>query len=261
MAFAVPAAERRAYRPREPLAELATTDGGFRFATSVGGVLTGRGADVILIDDPLKPADAMSQSRRAAANDWFDSTLYSRLNDKQKGAIVIVMQRLHEDDLAGHVLGQGGWEVVSFPAVAEDDETHAIETPRGPWTFRRSAGAALDPAREPLPILERIRATIGEYNFAAQYQQRPAPAGGGMIKAAWLQRFRLADPPRVRPHRAELGHRQQALRACRLFRLHHLGPEGPALLPLERPAQEALLSRAQARGRRAERAVRPRSRS
>jgi predicted phage terminase large subunit-like protein len=160
-----------------------------------GGVLTGRGADVILIDDPLKPADAMSKSRRAAANDWFDSTLYSRLNDKEKGAIVIVMQRLHEDDLAGHVLGQGGWEVVSFPAVAEDDEAHAIETPRGPWTFRRSAGEALDPAREPLPALERIRLTIGEMNFAAQYQQRPAPAGGGMVKAAWLQRFRLADPP------------------------------------------------------------------
>ncbi len=93
---------------REPLAELATTEGGFRLATSVGGVLTGRGADVILIDDPLKPIDAMSQSRRAAANDWFDSTLYSRLNDKEKCAIVIVMQRLHEDDLAGHVLGQGG---------------------------------------------------------------------------------------------------------------------------------------------------------
>ncbi len=181
--------------PREPLAELATTRGGFRLATSVGGVLTGRGADVILIDDPLKPADAMSQSRRAAANDWFDSTLYSRLNDKQKGAIVIVMQRLHVDDLAGHVLAQGGWEVVSFPAVAEEDEAHAVETLRGPWAFRRSAGEALDPAREPLPALERIRSTIGEMNFAAQYQQRPAPAGGGMIKAAWLQRFRLADPP------------------------------------------------------------------
>ncbi len=180
---------------REPLAELATTCGGFRLATSVGGVLTGRGADVILIDDPLKPIDALSQSRRAAANDWFDSTVLSRLNDKQKGAIIIVMQRLHEDDLAGHVLAQGGWEAVSFPAVAEDDETHAIETPRGPWTFRRSAGEALDPAREPLHALERIRATIGEMNFAAQYQQRPAPAGGGMIKAAWLQRFRLADPP------------------------------------------------------------------
>ena len=123
---------------REPLAELTTSRGGFRLATSVGGVMTGRGADVILIDDPLKPADAMSQSRRAAANDWFNSTLYSRLNDKQKGAIVIVMQRLHEDDLAGHVLGQGGWDVVSFPAVAEEDEAHAIESPlAGARAFRR----------------------------------------------------------------------------------------------------------------------------
>ena len=102
---------------------------------------------------------------------------------------------LNEDDLAGHVLAQGGWEVVSFPAVAEEDEAHAVETPRGPWTFWRAAGEALDPEREPLPALESIRSTIGEMNFAAQYQQRPAPAGGGLIKAAWLQRFRLADPP------------------------------------------------------------------
>ena len=171
---------------REPLAELATTSGGCRLATSVGGVPTGRGADVILIDDPLKPTDAMSESRRKCANDWFDSTLYSRLNDKAKGAIVIVMQRLHEDDLAGHVLRQGGWEVVSFPAIAEDDEHFAIETPFGPKRFRRPAGEALAPEREPLATLSRIRATIGEMNFASQYQQSPAPAGGAMIKAAWF---------------------------------------------------------------------------
>src|SRR5208283_408704 len=159
--------------PREPLAELATTGGGFRLATSVGGVLTGRGADLILIDDPLKPGDAMSESRRAAANDWFDSTLYSRLNDKRKGAIVIVMQRLHEDDLAGHVLRQGGWEAASFPAIAEEDETPVMEGPLGRTrTFRRAAGQALNEEREPLATLAEIRATIGEYNFAAQYQQR-----------------------------------------------------------------------------------------
>jgi hypothetical protein len=129
--------------------------------------------------------------RAVMTSGWYQS-----LNDKQKGAIVIVMQRLHEDDLAGHVLKQGGWDVVSFPAVAEEDEAHAIESPlAGSRAFRRSAGEALDPAREPLSALERIRSTIGEMNFAAQYQQRPAPAGGGMIKAAWLQRFRLADPP------------------------------------------------------------------
>ncbi len=181
--------------PREPLSELVTTRGGFRLATSVGGVLTGRGADVILIDDPMKPADAMSESRRSAANEWFDSTLFSRLNDKANGKIVIVMQRLHEDDLAGHVLRQEGWEVVSFPAIAEDDELHVVERRFGKRPFGRKCGEALDPAREPLETLERIRETIGEYNFAAQYQQRPAPAGGGMIKAAWFRRYRPDEIP------------------------------------------------------------------
>ncbi len=174
---------------REPLAELTTTKGGFRLATSVGGVLTGRGADVIVIDDPLKPIDAHSESRRAAANDWFDSTLYSRLNDKAKGAIVIVMQRLHEDDLTGHVLKQEPWEVAAFPAIAEDDEAHQIETPGEPRPFQRKAGEALHPAREPLAVLERVRATLGEQNFAAQYQQRPVPAGGGLIKPHWFRRY------------------------------------------------------------------------
>src|SRR5208337_1575543 len=181
--------------PREPLAELVTTRGGFRLATSVGGVLTGRGADVILIDDLLKPIDALSESRGTAANDWSDSTLYSRLNDKAKGAIVIVMQRLHEDDLAGHVLKQEGWELVSFPAVAEDDELHVVETRLGRKEFRRLAGDALDPERESLAILDRIRATIGEANFASQYQQRPAPAGGGMVKTAWFRRYADEERP------------------------------------------------------------------
>lgn len=73
-------------------------------ATSVGGTLTGRGADIIIIDDAMKPEDALSDVLRAKANDWFDSTVQSRLNDKQNGAIVIIMQRLHQDDLVGHVL-------------------------------------------------------------------------------------------------------------------------------------------------------------
>jgi predicted phage terminase large subunit-like protein len=77
---------------------------GCRLATSVGGVLTGRGADIIVIDDPLKPEEALSQTQRRAANEWFGHTLYSRLNDKQNGAIILIMHRLHEDDLVGHVL-------------------------------------------------------------------------------------------------------------------------------------------------------------
>ncbi|MGA8311004.1 MAG: hypothetical protein WB755_13310, partial [Terriglobales bacterium] len=83
-------------------------ENGFRLATSVGGVLTGRGGDYIIIDDPLKPDEAVSETRRKAVNEWFDQSLYSRLNDKQKSRIILVMQRLHEDDLVGHVLAQGG---------------------------------------------------------------------------------------------------------------------------------------------------------
>src|SRR5467141_90051 len=163
---------------RQAVQEFITTRQGYRLATSTGGVLTGRGADIILIDDPLKPEEALSDAQRQAANEWYDHTLYSRLNDKRHGAIVIIMQRLHEDDLVGHVFGQEPWEILSFPAIAEKDEEHRIETILEPKCFRRRQGEALHPDREPLEVLDRIRRTIGEYNFAGQYQQSPAPLGG-----------------------------------------------------------------------------------
>src|SRR5438067_650161 len=84
---------------RQAVQEFITTRQGYRLATSTGGVLTGRGADTILIDDPLKPEEALSAAQRQFANEWYDRTLYSRQNDKQHGAIVVIMQRLHEDDL------------------------------------------------------------------------------------------------------------------------------------------------------------------
>src|ERR1700719_4238035 len=174
---------------RQAVQEFITTDQGYRLATSTGGVLTGRGADLILIDDPLKPEEALSEARRRATNDWYANTLYSRLNDKRRGGIVIIMQRLHEDDLVGHVLGQEPWEVVSFPAIAEADEVHEIATIWGPERFARRTGEALHPARESLATLEHIRRTIGEYNFAGQYQQSPAPLGGGLVKEAWVKRY------------------------------------------------------------------------
>jgi phage terminase large subunit-like protein len=137
----------------------------------------------------------MSESRRLACNEWFDGTLYSRLNDKTKGAIVIVMQRLHEDDLVGHLLKREGWEIVSFPAIAEVDERHLVETAFGRKEFLRRTGEALHSTRESLEALAQIRSTIGEYNFAGQYQQTPAPAGGGMVKETWLRRYRPEDLP------------------------------------------------------------------
>ncbi|MBV8090298.1 MAG: hypothetical protein JO139_12125 [Alphaproteobacteria bacterium] len=90
---------------RQAVPEFETTHQGCRLATSVGGVLTGRGADIIIVDDPLKPEEALSQAERQAVNEWFDHTLYSRLNDKQKGAIVLIMHRLHESLPSGLTRG------------------------------------------------------------------------------------------------------------------------------------------------------------
>jgi predicted phage terminase large subunit-like protein len=180
---------------RQAVQEFITTRQGYRLATSTGGVLTGRGADIILIDDPLKPEEALSPAQRQACNEWFVHTLYSRLNDKRHGTIVIIMQRLHEDDLVGHVLAQEDWDVLSFPAIAEADEVHEIETSWGPRCFTRRQSEALHPNREPLEVLDRIRRTIGEYNFAGQYQQSPAPLGGGLVKAEWFKRYRENERP------------------------------------------------------------------
>src|SRR5215207_5059960 len=106
--------------------ELVTTAGGGRYATSVGGTLTGRGADIIVIDDPLKAEDAASEIARKRAIEWYGGTLVSRLNDKKSGSIIVVMQRLHENDLAGHLLGQGGWEHLDLPSIAVDNSVIAI---------------------------------------------------------------------------------------------------------------------------------------
>src|SRR5258705_1707766 len=180
---------------RQAVQEFITTRQGYRLSTSSGGGLTGRGADLILIDDPLKPEEALSEARRNATKDWDAKPPYSRLNDKHLGGIVIIMQRLHEDDLVGHVLGQEPWEVVSFPAIAEADEAHEIATIGGPQHFTPRPGEALHPAREPLATLEHIRRTIGEYNFAGQYQQSPAPLGGGLGKAEWFRRYGETERP------------------------------------------------------------------
>ena len=125
---------------RPAVADLKTNQGGGRFATSVGGVLTGRGGDVIIIDDPLKPDEAVSDAARNAANDWISGTVMSRLNDKKAGAIVIIMQRLHLDDVVGRVQEHGDWEVVSLPAIAEMDEVHTFQTLLGPQTIKRRTG-------------------------------------------------------------------------------------------------------------------------
>ncbi|MDX6713173.1 MAG: hypothetical protein QOH96_4189 [Blastocatellia bacterium] len=180
---------------RQAVHDFSTTQKGFRLATSVGGVLTGRGADYIVIDDALKPDEALSETQRRTVNNWYDHTLISRLNDKRTGCIILIMQRLHDDDLVGHVLQQSGWFVVKFPAIAEQDETHVVQTPYGRKMFTRREGEALHPEREPLEVLSNIREIQGEYNFAGQYQQAPSPLGGGMVRAGWFKSYSEADVP------------------------------------------------------------------
>lgn len=181
---------------RSPIADFETTERGGRLATSVGGVLTGRGGDILIIDDPVKPDEAMSDSQRKAANDWFDNTLYSRLNSKATGAIIIIMQRLHLDDLVGHVLEKEDWEIVSLPAEAVEDETWYYRSLAGAEVHHRSRGEALHPAQEPPQALKALRNTMGEYAYSAQYQQSPVPMGGGLVKEVWLRRYTAATRPK-----------------------------------------------------------------
>jgi predicted phage terminase large subunit-like protein len=173
---------------RQAVNDFMTTRQGFRMATSVGGVLTGRGGELIILDDPLKPEDALSETKRSGANDWYDNTLISRLNSKDNGVIIIVMQRLHQDDLVGHVQ-QGEWDVLSFPAIAQEDEAYRYRTVLGNRIFTRKRGEALQPERESLATLDMIRRSMGEYNFESQYQQNPIPLGGAMVKTQWLKYY------------------------------------------------------------------------
>lgn len=168
--------------------EVLLTERGTRVATSIGGALTGRGADIVIIDDPLKPADAMSEPKRTAVNEWFGSTLLSRLNDKKNGAIVIVTQRVHADDLVGHVLERSGddWTVLSLPAIALADEEIPIGAGK---TYFRRADEVLHPAREPRELLDRMRRELGSEAFAAQYQQTPVPAGGNLFRREWIRYY------------------------------------------------------------------------
>ena len=173
--------------------EIQTTAQGYRLSTSVGGTLTGRGGNLILIDDPMKPSERMSEVKRAAVAEWYDSTLTSRLDRKTEDAIVLIMQRLHVDDLVGHVLDRDeDWTHLTLPAIAEDEEEIPLGDER---VHRRKAGELLHPEREPKKVLEELKAAMGSQAFSAQYQQAPVPAGGALIKDGWFRSYAQAPTP------------------------------------------------------------------
>ncbi len=178
--------------------EFATTKGGYRLGASVGGTLTGRGGNFIIIDDPLKPEEALSNSARARVNQWYGNTLYSRLDNKEEDVIILVMQRLHRDDLTGLLMEQGGWEYLKIPAIAE--ESRHFHT-RYPFSKKDAhhmrEGEVLHPARESRATLDVLKREVGSYNFASQYLQQPVEPEGNVIKWEWFQRY--TELPHVAP--------------------------------------------------------------
>ena len=163
------------------LFEIVGRAGAYRSA-GVGGGITGQGADILIVDDPVKDrASANSQTIRDTTWDWYTSTAYTRLSPG--GGVIVMCTRWHMDDLVGRLIsrmtdGSGDqWTVINYPAIAERDEPH------------RKAGEALHPERYPLEALERIRAAVGMRDWQALYQQHPVPDGGGLFRAEWIQHW------------------------------------------------------------------------
>src|SRR5215212_7715104 len=153
---------------------------GYRLATSVDGTATGEGGDRVVCDDPHKADEAQSDVTRESVLEWWDGTMSTRLNDPQTGAFVVVMQRLHERDLTGHLVERGGYEHLCLPA--EYEPNHPFRWPEDP---RTEPGELLWPDHLPRPALEDIKTSLGSYGAAGQLQQRPAPDEGGILKRAW----------------------------------------------------------------------------
>lgn len=170
---------------------------GQMIATSVGGTATGKGADTIIIDDPLSASQALSEAERKTANDWIDNTIKSRLNDPSTGAIVIIMQRLHELDCTGYQLETEGlvedggpWVHVSIPLEAEEQKT--VHFPMSGKEVLRDRDSAIHADRFPPSTVAKLKAN--RLNWSGAYQQRPAPLEGNLIKRSEVRYYGGINP-------------------------------------------------------------------
>jgi predicted phage terminase large subunit-like protein len=164
---------------------------GYRLSTSVGGMTTGEGGDIIVADDPHNATEALSEAERANVVEWWEGAMSTRLNNPNTGAYVIVMQRLHELDLTGHVLRKDdtGWYHLCLPMRYEPNHVFVYgkdvrHRGRDPRTV---PGELLWPARVGEGAVVEMTKTLGSYRAAGQLQQLPAPAEGGMFKRAWFR--------------------------------------------------------------------------
>ena len=169
---------------------------GYRLATSVGAALTGEGGNRICIDDPLNAVDASSIAMRNAANEWFDTSMTTRLNDPKRDAMVVIAQRLHEDDLVGHLLsgeGKDEWEILCLPAEFDPEHPIKSRTSLGFVDPRTEKGELLWPERFGRAEIDSLKMALRSYGAAAQLQQLPAPIGGGLFKRQWFKPYTVDD--------------------------------------------------------------------
>ena len=162
--------------------EFHNTRGGVMMATSMGGAVTGKGGGRIVIDDPHSPQETESARQRQRAVDLFSHTFITRLDSKAEGAVVVLMQRLHVDDLTGRCL-EFGFTRVSVPVLVDVPTT--VVFPRSGRTLDREPHVPLWPAREDAHQLTILKRTLGSYGFAGQYLQEPFPREGSMFPRAW----------------------------------------------------------------------------
>jgi len=196
------------------------SEGGYRLSTSVGGALTGEGAEVIVVDDAHNAAEAESDVVREGVLQWWDEAMSTRLNDPKTGSFIVVMQRLHEGDLAGHIMkkaeADGDWTLLRLPmeyeptmhcvtklgwqdprGLDENGETlegltegtngQLVVVPGSPMAEAR--GTLLWPERFGQEEVDNLKRALGPFAAAGQLQQSPTPRGGGIIREAWWQLF------------------------------------------------------------------------
>jgi len=178
--------ETRLRSERSGAMDFETTVGGGRYAASLDTGVTGRGFNLIVVDDPLSAQDARSAVERQHVKDAYDAMVASRLDDPARGAIVVVHQRLHEDDLTGHLLSKGGWRHVSLPLVASEETSSRL----GGQIWTRRLDEPLIPALYPPEEIDAIRAQRGAAIFAAQYQQNPSASIGELLRPDQVRYFK-----------------------------------------------------------------------
>lgn len=172
-----------------------TSKHGQRMATGIGGQATGHGGTLLIADDPQNPKMALSDAEREKSNLWLDQTLVNRQDDPKKSAIIVIQQRLHADDMTGHIQNkQGGeydWTLLCLPAEAQGKTVY--KKPSGkPFIDGRKEivledGEPLQPKRMGKAELNQMRHDMGDRDYDAQYNQNPVPLGGGIFKRKWFK--------------------------------------------------------------------------